>query len=67
MIQPASINGRANSSRKTSLITVRLDQPTKDEINFRIPGDYQSLSALVRAGIDEILANSNPSNSRASR
>ena len=55
MIQPIVTNDRVSVSRGLRAITVRLDQPTRERINRRIPTDYRTLSALVRAGIAEVL------------
>jgi Arc/MetJ-type ribon-helix-helix transcriptional regulator len=55
MIQPNLTGDRASVSRRQRVITIRLDQPTRDRINRKIPSEYRTLSALVRAGIDEIL------------
>jgi Arc/MetJ-type ribon-helix-helix transcriptional regulator len=56
MNQSVESNDKTIASRRQRAITVRLDQPTRDRINRKIPSDYRTLSALVRAGIDEILA-----------
>jgi hypothetical protein len=58
MIQPNLNSDRASVSRRQRVITIRLDQPTRDRINRKIPSEYRTLSALVRAGIDEILNHS---------
>jgi Arc/MetJ-type ribon-helix-helix transcriptional regulator len=55
MIQPTITDDKKSVSRGLRAITVRLDQPTRDRINRRIPSDYRTLSALVRAGIAEVL------------
>jgi Arc/MetJ-type ribon-helix-helix transcriptional regulator len=55
MIQPTVTNDKRPVSRGLRAITVRLDQPTRERINRRIPTDYRTLSALVRAGIAEVL------------
>ncbi len=55
MIQPTVTNDKRSVSRGLRAITVRLDQPTRERINRRIPSDYRTLSALVRAGIAEVL------------
>ena len=55
MIQPTVTNDKRYVSHRLRAITVRLDQPTRDRINRRIPSDYRTLSALVRAGIAEVL------------
>jgi Arc/MetJ-type ribon-helix-helix transcriptional regulator len=55
MIQPTAIDHKESVSRGLRAITVRLDQPTRERINRRIPTDYRTLSALVRAGIAEVL------------
>lgn len=55
MIQPIVTNDKKSVSRGLRAITVRLDQPTRERINRRIPSDYRTLSALVRAGIAEVL------------
>ena len=47
---PTDPNQRQESvSRGLRAITVRLDQPNSERINRRIPSDYRTLSALVRA------------------
>jgi Arc/MetJ-type ribon-helix-helix transcriptional regulator len=55
VIQPIVTNDKKSVSRGLRAITVRLDQPTRERINRRIPSDYRTLSALVRAGIAEVL------------
>jgi Arc/MetJ-type ribon-helix-helix transcriptional regulator len=55
VIQPTVTNDKAPANRRLRAITVRLDQPTRERINRRIPSDYRTLSALVRAGIAEVL------------
>jgi hypothetical protein len=55
VIQPTVTDDRPSVNRGLRAITVRLDQPTRDRINRRIPTDYRTLSALVRAGIAEVL------------
>lgn len=55
MIQQTLTNDKASVNPGLQAITVRLDQPTRDRINRRIPSDYRTLSALVRAGIAEVL------------
>jgi len=67
MIQPIVTNDRVSVSRGLRAITVRLDQPTRDRINRRIPTDYRTLSALVRAGIAEILARQESAGRRTDR
>jgi Arc/MetJ-type ribon-helix-helix transcriptional regulator len=52
---------------KQRVVTIRLDEAILDRINRRVPDDYRTVSALVRAGIDEILTNENSSNSRIDR
>ena len=56
MIRPIETNG-SSDDRNRRVITVRLDQPTRDRMSRRIPTDYRTVSALVRAGIDEVLTN----------
>ena len=67
MIQPLPHSYRATANRKRKVITVRLDQPTRDRINRRIPSDYRTVSALVRAGIDEILTSKDSTGRRIDR
>ena len=67
MIQPTLTNDKKSVSRRLRAITVRLDQPTRERINRRIPSDYRTLSALVRAGIAEILARQEPADRRTDR
>jgi hypothetical protein len=45
---------------KPHVVTVRLDQTTRDRIVQRVPENYRTVSALVRAGIDEVLAKKDP-------
>lgn len=66
MIQPIETNG-SSDDRKRWVITVRLDQPTRDRMNLKIPADYRTVSALVRAGIDEVLTNRRSADWRADR
>jgi hypothetical protein len=67
MIQPILRNDKKSVSRGLRAITVRLDQPTRERINRRIPSDYRTLSALVRAGIAEILARQESTGRRTDR
>jgi Arc/MetJ-type ribon-helix-helix transcriptional regulator len=67
MIQPAVTNDKRPVSRRLRAITVRLDQPTRERINRRIPSDYRTLSALVRAGIAEILGRRESTGRRTDR
>lgn len=67
MIQPTVTDHKKSVSRGLRAITVRLDQPTRERINRRIPSDYRTLSALVRAGIAEILARQEPAGRRIGR
>ena len=67
MIQPTSTDHKKSVSRALRAITVRLDQPTRERINRRIPSDYRTLSALVRAGIAEILARQESAGRRTDR
>jgi hypothetical protein len=55
VIQQTVTNDKAPVNRGLRAITVRLDQPTRERINRRVPTDYRTLSALVRAGIAEVL------------
>jgi Arc/MetJ-type ribon-helix-helix transcriptional regulator len=55
VIQPTVTDDRTSVNRGLRAITVRLDQPTRERINRRVPTDYRTLSALVRAGIAEVL------------
>jgi Arc/MetJ-type ribon-helix-helix transcriptional regulator len=67
MIQPTVTNDKRPVSCGLRAITVRLDQPTRERINRRIPSDYRTLSALVRAGIAEILARQQSTGRRTDR
>jgi Arc/MetJ-type ribon-helix-helix transcriptional regulator len=67
VIQPKLTNDKKSLSRGLRAITVRLDQPTRERINRRIPSDYRTLSALVRAGIAEILARQESAGRRTDR
>lgn len=67
MIQPTPRNDKKSVSRALRAITVRLDQPTRERINRRIPSDYRTLSALVRAGIAEVLDRRESTNRRTDR
>jgi Arc/MetJ-type ribon-helix-helix transcriptional regulator len=67
VIQPTLTNDKAPVSRRLRAITVRLDQPTRDRINRRIPTDYRTLSALVRAGIAEVLDHQESTDRRTDR
>jgi Arc/MetJ-type ribon-helix-helix transcriptional regulator len=67
MIQPTVTNDKRSVSRGLRAITVRLDQPTRERIDRRVPTDYRTLSALVRAGIAEILGRQEPAGRRTDR
>jgi hypothetical protein len=45
--------------RKQCLVTVRLDEPTLYRMGRKVPSEYKTVSALIRAGIDEILNDKN--------
>ena len=67
MIQPLPTPDRDQPSRKRHVLTIRLDQPTRERIGRRIPTDYRTVSALVRAGIDEVLARPESTGRRTDR
>jgi Arc/MetJ-type ribon-helix-helix transcriptional regulator len=67
MIQPTANDDKESVNRRLRAITVRLDQPTRERINRRIPTDYRTLSALVRAGITEVLDRRESNNRRTDR
>ena len=66
MSQPNPSTNKRSSHRKPRVVSFKLDVATRDEIGRRVPAEYPSLSALVRAGIAEILAKQNRSANRGS-
>ena len=66
MSQSNPATNKRSSHRKPRVVSFKLDVATRDEIGRRVPADYQTLSALVRAGIAEILAKRSRSTSRGS-
>ena len=53
-LNPAA--NQKSSASKPRVVSFKLDPATRDEIGQRVPADYPTLSALLRAGIAEILA-----------
>ena len=43
-------------SHKPHIVTVRLDDSRRERIFDRVPSRYRSVSSLIRAGIDHVLA-----------